>query len=319
MFSSKAALTETGVTLLLRAEDGEDIAITKFQIGSGSWDDGKSDSVRRALKHIEIEVGIADADYTVGTGFVQISGVFYGQQAEEDFIWTELGVIAEDEDGEEYLYAYVSEAGRADIIKAGGAAVIENRFAATMPIGESGNVTVTVADSPVYAGKEEFETHEADASAHGLTPGDVGAAASGHAHEAGDITGGVLPMSRGGTGVATQAALTALLLGQADAAKIGLFRGDGTRGRKIVLGFRPDIVAVRRAWTEKYHGQGAENNLIIVATKDAPYNLRVSTTDGMIGYSSVIITDNGFMVSWFHRDINAAGMDYIFIAAQARF
>lgn len=46
---------------------------------------------------------------------------------------------------------------------------------------------------------------------HNVTPAQIGAAASSHTHSASDITSGTLPLTRGGTGVTSKAALKSLV------------------------------------------------------------------------------------------------------------
>ena len=73
---------------------------------------------------------------------------------------------------------------------------------------------------------------------HQVTLNQVGAAAREHIHSANDINSGILPVSRGGTGVSNIGDLQAFL----GSPVIGYYTGDNTSKRHIDLGFQPSMV-----------------------------------------------------------------------------
>lgn len=82
-------------------------------------------------------------------------------------------------------------------------ATLSNLFDALVSLGlyKAGGTDVAVADGGTGA-----STAAAARTNLGITPANIGAAASSHSHGAGDINSGTLPIARGGTGGATAAA-----------------------------------------------------------------------------------------------------------------
>ena len=92
------------------------------------------------------------------------------------------------------------------------------------------------------AGGSDMAAHIARTdNPHGVTAGQIGAAPSSHSHPVGDITG-VLPVSKGGTGQTSLAALMSAM----GAGKIvtGYYSGDRNASMTINLGFTPKAVIV---------------------------------------------------------------------------
>lgn len=84
---------------------------------------------------------------------------------------------------------------------------------------------------------------------HGVTLEQVGGAAASHQHAAGDITSGILPVARGGTGVASIAELlTALGLGEPVKIATGEYTGTGVYGKDnkntLNFAFVPELVII---------------------------------------------------------------------------
>lgn len=243
MFSQPPILTETGLTVLLRAAGGEKFTFTKFQAGNGYLSQGETPKTMTALKNVIVDdIGITQTENTEEEGFIRITGTFDNQtDVQQDFIWTELGLIIEDEDGNEYLYAYGYDDMYADLIKAGGSEVIiEQYISFIVAIGETDNITAYVLPNASWATKAEFDAHvAATGNVHGLTVSDIHAAEEEHNHNASDITGGILPVARGGTGVNSLSEL-------AEALGIhfvtGSYVGDNAKSRNIDLGFQPIAV-----------------------------------------------------------------------------
>lgn len=246
MFSTPPVITETGMTLLLRAAAGEQITFTHFQAGKGTLSEGETPKTMTALKSVVIEsIPITQAT-SEAEGYIQLTGSFDNQvDVEEDFRWTELGLIAEDEDGVEYLYAYGYDNEYAELINAGsGAVILEQYINCIIAIGDSENITAYVIPNATYASRQEFLEHvENTNNPHGVTYDQTGAAAEEHTHSASDIVSGLLPIARGGTGVATLAALKELIGSEY---VVGVFTGNSANRKDITLGFKPDYVFLFR-------------------------------------------------------------------------
>ena len=324
MFTHTPVLTETGMTLLLRAAAGEKITFTKFQIGKGTWTDGGDDRKRTALKTLVFETGIVDADVTVGEGYMQLQGSFDNgpETVQADFPWTELGVIAEDEEENEYLYAYAYEDSFAELIKRGDSSVvIEQRISVIVAIGTSENVKAYILPNATYASKEDFDAHTEAVNPHGLTCETIGASATGHTHSASDIKSGVLPLSRGGTGVSSKTALINMLIGDIPRFKAGVFTGNGARNRAFDLGFPAKFVMIFRASAEDDSLVGTNAPIVAAQGMNYFYNVRggsatMSAEDLMaIGRGGLAVTETGFVIGYNDTVmLNASNTRYAYIA-----
>ena len=82
------------------------------------------------------------------------------------------------------------------------------------------------------AAQANLAVHVADKNnPHGVSPGQIGAAAASHSHDASQITSGILSAARGGTGAGSIAELAALLKSNGIAGlQTGSYQGTGTYG-----------------------------------------------------------------------------------------
>lgn len=240
MFTQTPIITNIGKTLLLRAVAGEQFTFTKFQVGNGTLSGGETPETAIALKHPVLgNIGISKTQDTEDEGYLQLSGTFDNQTGiESDFLWTELGLIAEDEDGNEYLYAYGYDNEHAEFIRAGSSSVIaEQTISMIIAVGETDNITAQILPNVTYTSKQEFNAHLADEeNPHHVTAAQAGAAPTIHTHSANDIVSGVLPVARGGTGASSLDSLKGQLGVDFE---MGFFIGDGTLRKNIVLGYQP--------------------------------------------------------------------------------
>ena len=248
MFSKAPVITNIGKTLLLRAAAGEQITFTKFKAGNGTMQDGETEETMADLHSVivdDIEAKV-DNDAVPEEGYIQIIGSFDNQNnVRNDFMWTELGLFARVDNteaidyGTEYLYAYGYESKNAETIVAGGNDVaVEQNISLNIAIGTSGNISVNISQSIIWAKAEDLNAHKSNTNnPHNVTCGQIGAAQSEHNHSAANITSGTLPVERGGTGVNTSEAMRGLF-----APVHGMYTGDGTTQRDINLGFHPNVV-----------------------------------------------------------------------------
>jgi len=177
MFSTVPVITEAGMTLLLRAAGGEKITLTKFQIGSGTLPAGKDPKTVTALYHVEISnIGITKVEDTEDDGYIMLQGSFDNQShVQHDFRWTELGLIAKDENNVEYLYAYANDGDNAGTLKAANSDVVtEQTLSVIVAIGRSENVTAYILPNATYASKAEFDEHVNARNPHGMAKSDIG-------------------------------------------------------------------------------------------------------------------------------------------------
>ena len=341
MFSKPPVITDMGITLLLRAANGVKVTFTKFQAGKGFLDPGETEKSMTALKSVAVDdIGITAATGTEEQGYLQLEGRFDNQNdVEEDFLWTELGLIAridssgEDDYGEEYLYAYGYDGEYAEMIRsAEGATIVEQNFSAIIAIGDSENVTAYVIPGAAYASREDFEAHVGDLNnPHQVTIQQIGAAAAGHKHAASDINSGTLQLNRGGTGVTDLPALKALL-GIGDIGfEIGYFVGDNTLKREISLGFKPSRVFLFLAYRGNFYFDSTYARLAgfacTFAEGDNYYHdgcdgtYRTKSWNDLLnhGHGGAAVTNNGFAVGYYDafgntHAINMNGQGYFYIA-----
>ena len=243
MFSRSPVITQTGISLLLRAAGGEQFHFTKFVIGDGRMAEGDTEQDASAAVHPVMDATITRSENTEREGYIRLTGSFDNVNLQSSFLWTELGLVAEDGEGNEYLYAYAFDAMHAEYIQAGETAVVaEQTITVIIAVGDTQNITAYVLPRAQYASAQDFQDHITDYNnPHRVTPAQIGAAEAAHTHSAEDINAGVLSVERGGTGVQSLEALS-LLLGSRLVA--GVYVGDGTQRKDIVLGFQPSAVMV---------------------------------------------------------------------------
>lgn len=245
MFAGTPVITETGKTLLLRAASGETFTFTKFQVGSGFLEDSETPETMTQLKRVVIaNVPITQAQDTEQSGYIQLHGRFDNYtNVSADFRWRELGLIAEDEDHNEYLYAYGYEDEYSDLVKAGGTDVIvEQQFSVIIAVGSTNNITAYVIPNMQYPTLEQFNEHVNNKSnPHEVTLEQLEGARADHTHSTSDIQSGVLGVERGGTGVTNYEDLSRQLSANY---KIGFYVGDGKTRHVIQLDFAPSKVII---------------------------------------------------------------------------
>lgn len=314
MFSQKPIITDAGITLLIRAAGGEKVTFTKFQAGSGVLASGETPKGMTAMKNpVLTSIPITQATGTEEDGYVKLSGKFDNQtDVQASFRWTELGLIAEDENGVEYLYAYGYDNANAEIIApSGGTVIIEQNFSVIIAIGESENITVNVLPSASYASQAALDAHTGNTSnPHNVTLEQVGAAAASHTHDASDVGSGILAVERGGTGVNTLTALALLISSQMPNQKyvIGHYSGNGGVRQDINLGFEPELVMIFKGHRMEVSGINHEmtNNGIAVFSPAQNFVAGGHSEDMIIsadalfakGFGGAAVTASGFAVGY---------------------
>lgn len=256
MFSKPPVITNAGRTLLLRAAGGEKISFTRFQAGSGGPTGSQTEETMTSLGSVQVANIAVTSAVETEEGYIQLTGGFDNQNhVQNDFVWTELGLLARVDNSEaadyqtEYLYAYGYDNEYAEMIHAGGGSVVvEQTISLIVAIGDSGNITANISENITYATKANLDAHIDDKNnPHEVYPAQIGAAEASHTHNAAmDITG-ILPVAHGGTGVDSLEELSALI-SPPSSYVIGFFTGDGQGRKEISLGFTPSkVVLIRMA------------------------------------------------------------------------
>lgn len=214
-------LTNAGIELNAKIQSGAGavLKITRAAGASGySNNAGELSDLLNVKQTIQIEQIVREG-ITVTFGLI-LSNV----GIEEEYILMQIGIYAEDPDtGKEILYIIGQDA-RGERVPAISEAQVEYKFNISQKISNTSSVVFETSPSDFLTKKvftdfvdTVFSTHVNNKSnPHELTIEQLGAAAADHKHAAGDITGGTLPVDRGGTGGATPtAARTNLGLGTA--------------------------------------------------------------------------------------------------------
>lgn len=213
MFENSPILTTAGLELLLRAIEGEHVTFTRFKIGAGVLPAGRAAEDLTDLVDAKLAFPIAAVDDTTPKT-LKISGHFSSLEVAEDFRLRELGLYAKGEDNVEVLYCYDYDAAGAGTVRANGCAVLmEQDVTMIVAIDGAANISVELESGILYALKRDLDDHVTNTNnPHNVTAEQVGAAEAEHTHSAADLTGGVLPVERGGTGAGTLAGLLGGLL-----------------------------------------------------------------------------------------------------------
>lgn len=208
--------TQKGLNLIAKAQAGARIEYTRAQIGEGLLPEGASINALTALvtpiKFLRLATPV------VSTNQIKLPIQFSSEGVGREFWWTEIGVWANDPDEGEILAAY-GNAGSRELADHFAGGLEEFVFNCILRVANVASMSVVVDSSLAYVALSDIGRPGGVAGlgddgklAQMPSAADVGAARAAHSHGAGDITAGVLPVSRGGTG---QASLTNVTAGNA--------------------------------------------------------------------------------------------------------
>ncbi len=192
-------ITDAGKELLIGClADGDSLTFTSVAFGDGIQDDP---ATATALDNQVANTAITSVTEDEGHEYVTLGLTFTNSAIASGFKITEMGVFAHGDDNNSLLFAYgTEEENNADYVPANTSGLVEIVLSIVIYLGDTANITITTATSAVEAVSAALEAHIADASMHGTTLEDIGAASENHTHAASDITSGVLPVAKGGTG-----------------------------------------------------------------------------------------------------------------------
>jgi len=156
---------------------------------------------------------------------------------------------------------------------------------------------------------------------HGLELKDLGGAKETHEHSTDDVTSGMLPLERGGTGVGTLPELKNLI---GTNAAMSIYVGDGTVKRKILLDFRPSAVILCNSggmMGDSVKGVCGGVALGAYGLRSPASTLSTHATTWNDDYTALLIEDDGFLVNFHEGETpeeliatNASGETYYYIA-----
>ena len=136
-------LTENGQRLLAKAEAGKTLTFTKIRLGDGQVASGQDLSKMTALIHAKQDVGISSIT-PKNDGTVVISGVISNASLSTGYYVREFGLMANDPDKGEILYAVMMDSAPDYLPAKGGSVVISEQYNITMGVGNASSVTVKV-------------------------------------------------------------------------------------------------------------------------------------------------------------------------------
>ena len=164
MIATAPALTERGMSLLMRAIGGEQITFTRFKVGSGSLPNGSDGSDLNDLISPVLAIPITDMDDTQ-SGLISLTGEFDNENVESDFAWRELGIFAHGEDNVEILYAYANDGADASMVRQLNTDVLTiQTVTMIIAVGEAENVTAVYSPHQQYALANDLTAHKNDAN-----------------------------------------------------------------------------------------------------------------------------------------------------------
>ena len=166
-------LTDEGLSMIVAALNGDSITFTKAVIGNATTEPAHPEQLTDVVSPM---VTAAFTAITEGTNYVSLAAVFDNLEIEEGAYASELGLFAEDSNGNEKLYAYTYVGENADYIPAASSGrTVENHMTIVVAVGDAEEVDAVLIDAAAYATREEFEDHIHDYNnPHQVTKEQVG-------------------------------------------------------------------------------------------------------------------------------------------------
>lgn len=165
-------LRNAGIGLLVAALNGTGFQFTKLVIGNGKIDeDDKSTDI---LGNPLVEIGLTGIEKH--DNFVVLTGTYDNSNVADGFYMNEIGVYAQQEAGQEVLYAYRFAETNVDYVPAKDSGnVVETEISVIVSVGDAENVSAVLIEASAYASKEAFEKHVNDKdNPHGITKEMIG-------------------------------------------------------------------------------------------------------------------------------------------------
>lgn len=163
--------TELGLNGIVRTVNGDSITFTKICMGNGTPED-PDDVLEMANPLLDISI----TEIEIDGAKARISGYMTTASVEAGFYAKEVGVYAEGDDSEEYLFGYSYNETEIDYYPdSSSGRVQEQRVQIVVAIGPAQNVTAILVEGDAYASKQDLENHiNATGNVHNLTLEDLG-------------------------------------------------------------------------------------------------------------------------------------------------
>lgn len=338
-------LTDAGKAMMIHAMTGKHLNFTAIKLG-----DANAPSTLKSEALTDLINPIMTAPITEilkGPNYVSLTSHLSNNELTNGFQWSETGVFAQIDGGDEELYAYCNAGELYDYIPDGDSGrVINEIFTLLVMVGDAEDVSATIGEGALYATKAALEDHIRDSSnPHKVTAEQIGLGnVSNTAPEDTPIKfEAVKPLTEIQSSETMKTlfgkiktainmlilhlkaqnphSITADKIGAADKNHahyvIGMFMGNGTVKRFIDLGFTPSAVFLcsGRGMTED---NGVSGGLAI-----GRYGLRSRDCDSVSHestwsdtHTALLITTEGFYVNYYAGKIstNVNGETYRYVA-----
>ena len=176
MLSVAPEIVNSGRSLLVRCLAGEALTFTCFKVGNGALAPGADREALTDLINPVKTFSISTMTTNDEEHSITLSGSFSNTSGSSSWKFTELGIFAEGEDGEEMLYAYAYDPTNGSSLPVSTQAVaVENDVEIVIAIGDAENVTAIVTRDSMYASKDDFDDHLEDyTNPHRVTAEQIG-------------------------------------------------------------------------------------------------------------------------------------------------
>ncbi|MGE4298900.1 MAG: phage tail protein, partial [Desulfovibrionaceae bacterium] len=165
MSAYKTYLTTVGKEVMARAAAGEQFQIVAIALGDGVWSEEQQASYGLTdLVNERVRVEVASS-VRAGESY-KVTAVLNNTGLTEGFMARELGVIAYNEAMGNVLFMAGFVGDQYTYVVDESTAPVSYPIPLTIVVGNSGNITVSVADN-VYATKDDLDGHDEDADVHG--------------------------------------------------------------------------------------------------------------------------------------------------------
>lgn len=165
-------LRNAGIGLLVAALNGTGFQFTKIVIGNGKIDE--DDKNTNFLGNPLVEIGLTKIEKH--NNFVVLTGTYDNSNVADGFYMNEIGVYAQQKEGEEVLYAYRFADTNVEYVPAKDSGnVVETEISVIVSVGDAANVSAVLIEASAYVSKEVFEQHvSGQDNPHGITKEMVG-------------------------------------------------------------------------------------------------------------------------------------------------
>ena len=148
-------VTNSGRTLLAKAQEGKILTFSKMQLGSAN--DITNPHEKTTVTSPFLTTAIRNINLTPD-GSARISTFISNENLTQSYVWREIGLFAIDPDtNEELLFAYKCAGENGETIPAGGGAdIVQKIFDIVIKVGTATNITAQIDGSTVFISRQEI-------------------------------------------------------------------------------------------------------------------------------------------------------------------